>query len=65
MSFDKLKSLEDQHPILALRLHKMLLHLMARKEEIAVDHLSTLHTILNTPAHKPVSRSALKALSRP
>ena len=65
LPFSKLAELEDKNPLLVLKLYKMLSHLMARKEEITVGHLSTLHTIMSSPAHsKPVSRGALKALSK-
>ena len=70
LTFETLESLEEEHPILVLKLYKMLSHLMARREEITVEHLSTLHNILSSPAHsKPIfhrvaSNNALKSLSR-
>lgn len=65
LPFSKLQDLEERDPILILRLYKMLSHLMARKEEITAEHLSTLHTIISSPAHsKPLSsRSRLSMQS--
>jgi hypothetical protein len=65
LPFPKLAELEENHPFLVLRLYKMLSHLMARREEITIEHLSTLHGIMSSPAHsKAISRNALKALSK-
>lgn len=61
LPFTKLQEIEESNPILVLRLYKMLSYLMARKEEITTEQLSTLHTIMSSPAHsKPVGvRSSL------
>eukprot|EP00934_Nitzschia_sp_Nitz4_P003214 Nitzschia sp. Nitz4//scaffold136_size62208//36921//40785//NITZ4_006373-RA/size62208-augustus-gene-0.1-mRNA-1//1//CDS//3329535633//3204//frame0 len=65
LTFDRLESLEKDDPILVLRLYKMLAHLMARREEISILHMSTLQTILTSPAHgEPVNRAALTAMAR-
>jgi CRP-like cAMP-binding protein len=64
LPFDRLEQLEKEQPILVLRLYKMLSHLMARKEEITIEHLSTLHSIMGAPAHsKPISRAVMGSLS--
>eukprot|EP00533_Pseudo-nitzschia_delicatissima_P009297 CAMPEP_0116086564 /NCGR_PEP_ID=MMETSP0327-20121206/4920_1 /TAXON_ID=44447 /ORGANISM="Pseudo-nitzschia delicatissima, Strain B596" /LENGTH=1288 /DNA_ID=CAMNT_0003577619 /DNA_START=153 /DNA_END=4019 /DNA_ORIENTATION=- len=64
LRFSDLAKIEQENPALVLRLYKMLTHVMARKEEDTVAHLSTLHDILSSPAHsKPVSRLSLGALS--
>ena len=56
--FDDLRKVEKENPTLVLRLYKILAHVMARKEEDTVAHLSTLHNILSSPAHsKPIRRS--------
>jgi len=47
-----------------IKLYKLMSYLMARKEEITIDHLSTLHAIMSAPAHsKPLSRDALRAFA--
>ena len=58
LPFSKLEELEKSDPTLVIELYKMLSNLMARKEEITIQHLSTLHNIMSSPAHsKPVSKS--------
>jgi CRP-like cAMP-binding protein/anti-anti-sigma regulatory factor len=66
LPFSRLQELEETNPILVLQLYKMLSHLMARKQEITTEHLSTLHTIMSSPAYsKPPSiRSSLGSLSK-
>jgi hypothetical protein len=57
LRFSDLTKIEEERPALVLRLYKMLTHVMARKEEDTVAHLSTLHDILNSPVHsKPIPR---------
>ena len=57
LRFSDLNKIEEQDPALVLRLYKMVTHVMARKEEDTVAHLSTLHDILNSPVNDtPVSR---------
>jgi len=63
--FSDLHRIERENPALVLRLYKMLTHVMARKEEDTVAHLSTLHNIMSSSAHsKPVRRLSLSALSK-
>jgi len=64
LPFSKLEELETTHPDLVIKLYKLMSYLMARKEEITIDHLSTLHAIMSAPAHsKPLSRDALRAFA--
>ena len=65
LRFSDLAKIEQENPALVLRLYKMLTHVMARKEEDTVAHLSTLHDILSSPAHsKPIPRLSLGAISK-
>ena len=66
LPFSKLLELEKEDPTLVIELYKMLSHLMARKEEITIQHLSTLHNIMSSPAHsKPVSKAfVVKAMKQ-
>ena len=62
LSFETIQGLEKEHPLLVLKLYKMLSHLMARRQDITVQQLSTMYSIISSPAHsKPVSRAAAKA----
>ena len=67
LPFSKLEDLETSNPMLVIELYKMLSNLMARKEEITIQHLSTLHNIMSSPAHsKPVNKHiVLKAIKQP
>ncbi len=49
LRFSDLAKIEDENPTLVMRLYKMLTHVMARKGEDTVAHLSTLHDILSSP----------------
>ncbi|GKY97142.1 hypothetical protein MPSEU_000672600 [Mayamaea pseudoterrestris] len=65
LPFDTLEQIETENPALVLKLYKMLSLLMARRQEITIEHLSTLHNIMSSPAHsKPLSRVTLQALKR-
>jgi len=48
--FKVLQQIEKENPIIILKLYKILTHVMARKEEDIVAHLSTLHGILSSTA---------------
>jgi len=62
--FHKIAKLEEENPLLLLRLYKLMSHLMARRQELTIDQLATLHSIMSSPAHKkPVSRAAIRAFS--
>eukprot|EP00539_Tryblionella_compressa_P008608 CAMPEP_0178766332 /NCGR_PEP_ID=MMETSP0744-20121128/18999_1 /TAXON_ID=913974 /ORGANISM="Nitzschia punctata, Strain CCMP561" /LENGTH=357 /DNA_ID=CAMNT_0020422029 /DNA_START=22 /DNA_END=1095 /DNA_ORIENTATION=- len=65
--FSTIHELEETHPILAIRLYKLVSHMMVRKENNTVSQLTTLHNILSSPAHsKPFPRStaALRSIGR-
>jgi len=63
LRFSDLSKIEKENPALVLRLYKMLTHVMARKEEDTVAHLSTLHDILSSPVHsKPIPRLSIASL---
>lgn len=65
LRFSDLTRIEHENPTLVLKLYKMLTHVMARKEEDTVAHLSTLHNILSSSAHstKPVPRLSVSGVS--
>eukprot|EP00980_Cylindrotheca_fusiformis_P023039 scaffold10069_cov69-Cylindrotheca_fusiformis.AAC.8 len=66
LPFSRLREIEETDPILVLQLYKMLSHLMARREGITTEHLSTLHTIMSSHAHsKPYgTRSTMGSISK-
>ena len=65
LPFNKLEEIEKEQPVLALNLYKMLSHLLAHREQITIEQLTTLHNIMSSPAHsKPLSRATLQAFSR-
>ncbi|KAL3931321.1 MAG: hypothetical protein SGBAC_011365 [Bacillariaceae sp.] len=51
LPFTTMEEMENTNPLLVLKLYKMLSHLMAKKEEITSEHLSTLHTIMSSHAN--------------
>lgn len=63
LPFTTLEKMEDTNPLLVLKLYKMLSHLMAKKEEITTEHLSTLHTIMSSQAHHKRMSSRLSSAS--
>ena len=65
LRFSDLSKIEEENPALVLQLYKMLTHVMARKEEDTVAHLSTLHDILRSPVHStPMQRLPLESSAR-
>jgi len=63
LSYDKMREIEDTDPGLILNLYKLLAHLSARREEIAIEQLSTLHTIMTSdPVATPLNRKTLGAI---
>ncbi|CAJ1939327.1 unnamed protein product [Cylindrotheca closterium] len=66
LPFTTLQEIEKTNPLLVLQLYKMLSHLMAKKEEITSEHLSTLHTIMSSHANPKhlSSRMSSSSLSR-
>jgi hypothetical protein len=64
LAFDKIEEIEKNNPLLVLRLYKLLSHLMAHQQEITIEQLAALKSIMSSPAHtKPVSRAALRSFS--
>jgi len=51
LPFTKMSELEETNPRLILKLYKLLSHLTARRNEITVGQLATLHSIMSSPAH--------------
>ncbi|CAB9499496.1 solute carrier family 26 [Seminavis robusta] len=59
LSYSRMEELEAAHPVVMLRLYKLLSHIMAKQQEITIGQLGTLHTIMSSPAQKgPVGRKA-------
>ena len=58
ISFKKIEELEEKNPVLALKLYKLLSLLMAKRQEITIGQLATLHSIMSAPAlKKPIGRT--------
>jgi CRP-like cAMP-binding protein len=58
LPYHKIEELQEQDPHMILRLYKLLSHLMARRQEITIGQLVTLHSIMTSPAAgKPIGRS--------
>lgn len=63
LPFVKLEQIEKDNPALVLALYKMMANLMAHREEATIEQLSTLNSIMSSPAHsKPISRAARHAM---
>uniref|UniRef100_A0A7S1GIS4 STAS domain-containing protein n=1 Tax=Cyclophora tenuis TaxID=216820 RepID=A0A7S1GIS4_CYCTE len=57
LPFSTVQETEQTDPALVLRLYKLLAHLTARRQEITVGQLLTLHSIMTSvPKTKPTSR---------
>lgn len=58
ISFNNIESLEENNPRLVLKLYKLLSYLMAKRQEVTIGQLGTLHSIMSAPAlKKPIGRS--------
>jgi hypothetical protein len=54
-----MKEIEEEDPILTLRVYKLLAHLMARRQEVTVEQLATLHSIMTAqPLKNPTRRAS-------
>jgi hypothetical protein len=42
--------IEEEDPKLMMRLYKLLAHTMARRQEVTIEQLATLNSILTSPA---------------
>lgn len=67
ISFDKLKEVEEEDPVLVLTLYKLLASLMTKRESVTINQLATLHSIMGSQAQKPRTgrgsqRDALNAM---
>jgi CRP-like cAMP-binding protein len=59
ISYKKIEEIEEDNPRLVLKLHKLLSYLMAKRQEVTIGQLATLHSIMSSPAQKtPVGRGA-------
>jgi CRP-like cAMP-binding protein len=59
ISYKKIEEIEANDPKLVLKLHKVLSYLMAKRQEITIGQLATLHSIMSSPAQKkPVGRGS-------
>lgn len=57
--------IERDDPALILNLFKMLSHLMARRQDVTIEQLATLHAIISSsPVKKPISRVTKGALEK-
>jgi CRP-like cAMP-binding protein len=64
ISYKKIEEIEEDNPRLVLKLHKLLSYLMAKRQEVTIGQLSTLHSIMSSPAQKkPVGRGDSTHLS--
>jgi CRP-like cAMP-binding protein len=58
ISYEKVKEIEAENPIIVLKLYKLLSHLMTKRQEMTISQLGTLHNIMGSPAcKKPLSRT--------
>jgi hypothetical protein len=62
LPFSKIEAIEKDEALLVLRLYKLLAHLMARRQEITIEQLATLHSIMSSPAMKNPSRKSSRAI---
>lgn len=62
ISFSHIQEIELSKPILVLKLYKLLSYLMAKRHELTISQLGTLHSIMSAPARKkPISRSSSRS----
>jgi len=65
LPYTKLQEIEEREPIIALKLVKLLALLLARRQDITVEQMSTLHNIMASRAlTKPVKRTTMGAIKR-
>ncbi len=63
LSRDRIHELEKTNPYLILKLHKMMGHLSAQRQEATINQLATLHQIMSSLAPtKPVDRMTMAAI---
>jgi CRP-like cAMP-binding protein len=65
LTFEAIEELENEKPVLILKLYKMLAHLMARRQEMTIGQLSTLRSIMSSSAPtKCPSRRSMIAVNK-
>jgi len=63
LPFFRLEQIEKDDPALVLSLYKAMAYLMASSQEATIEQLSTLNSIMSSPAHsKPIGRAARGAM---
>lgn len=61
--FKSLEDIEDKHPLLILKLYKLMSLLLSKRQEVTINHLATLHSIMGSPAQKrAIGRTQLQSL---
>ena len=50
LPFTTIQQIEQENPVLALRLYKLIAHLMAHRQENTISQLATLRSIMNSSA---------------
>lgn len=50
LPFSKIEEVEEEDPGLVLELYKLFSYLMAERQEATIGQLSTLHSIMSSPA---------------
>jgi MFS superfamily sulfate permease-like transporter len=57
----KIEEIQEKDPALVLRLYKLLSHLTAKRQELTIGQLMTLHSIMTSPAAgKPIGRQRIR-----
>lgn len=57
----KIEEIQEKDPVLVLRLYKLLSHLSAKRQELTIGQLMTLHSIMTSPAAgKPIGRQRIR-----
>ena len=65
MTFETIERLEVDNPVLVLHLYKLLTHLTSRQNEMTINQLATLRSIMSSTATtQPISRKRLAQLSK-
>lgn len=58
ISYKQIEEIEASDTAIVLKLYKLLSFLMAKRQEVTISQLGTLHSIMSSPAKKqPISRS--------
>jgi hypothetical protein len=58
-----MQEIEEEDPKLMMRLYKLLAHTMVRRQEVTIEQLATLNSILTCPAQNiPIGSAVEKTL---